>query len=114
MAMGDRRWRLVCYDIRDPVRYRKVYKIVTGHGRRLQYSIFRCRLDDAEVERLRWRLAEVMDPSDSLLILDLCSGCAARVVAKNQVDDWKPEPRPFRLLGEPGDQAPDPVEPNDR
>ena len=113
MAADDRRWRLVCYDIRDPERYRKVYKIVTGHGRRLQYSLFRCRLDDAEVEKLRWRLAQVIDPTDSLLIIDLCPSCAARVVAKNQVDDWSPEPRPFRIIGTPPDHAPDPDDTDD-
>ena len=111
MGAEDKRWRLVCYDIRDPERYRKVYKIVNGHGRRLQYSVFRCRLDDAEVERLRWRLAQVMDATDSLIIIDLCPNCAERVVTKNHVDGWSPSPAPFRLVGaapprhgsEPGD-----------
>jgi CRISPR-associated protein Cas2 len=106
MGAADKRWRLVCYDIRDPDRYRKVYKIVSGHGRRLQYSLFRCHLDDAEVEKLRWRLAKVMDPVDALLILDLCPSCATRAVAKNHVEDWSPEPRPFRLIGAPADHAP--------
>lgn len=100
MGADTKRWRLVCYDICDPDRYRKVYKIITGAGRRLQYSVFRCRLDDAEVEKLRWRLAEVMDAEDSLLIVDLCPRCASRVVSRNQVEDWDtPDPPAFRLIG---------------
>lgn len=107
MSEDTKRWRLVSYDIRDPARYRKAYTIITGHGTRLQYSLFRCRLDDAQVEKLRWRLAKVLDAEDSLLIIDLCPRCADRVVAKNQVDDWSVEPRPFRLVGSPHVHAPE-------
>jgi CRISPR-associated protein Cas2 len=32
----DKRWRLVAYDIRDPKRWRKVYKIVRGAGQAVQ------------------------------------------------------------------------------
>lgn len=99
MGADTKRWRLICYDVRDPARYRKVYRIIRGHGRRLQYSVFRCRLDDSEIEKLRWRLAEVMDSEDSLLIIDLCPRCASRAISRNQVDDWSLEPAPFRLLG---------------
>jgi CRISPR-associated protein Cas2 len=99
MATADKRWRVVCYDVRHPKRYRRVYKIVSGSGQRLQYSVFRCWLDDREVEKLRWRLASVMDAVDSLLILDLCPHCAARVIAKNRVETWTPEPSGFRIVG---------------
>ncbi len=104
---ADKRWRLVCYDVRDPKRYRKVFKILRGTGRSVQYSIFRCRLDQREAEQLRWRLAEVMAPEDSLLIVDLCPGCAGKVVARNQVDGWTEEPAAFSILPAlPADQAP--------
>ena len=52
---ADKKWRLVCYDIRDKKRYRKLYKIMRGTGHAIQYSIFRCRLDDRQLERLKWR-----------------------------------------------------------
>ncbi len=103
---ADRRWRLVCYDVRDDKRYRKVFKIVKGAGERVQYSVFRCRLDDLETERLRWRLAKVMAPEDSLLVLDLCPGCARRVIARNQVQGWAAEPPSFRIVGAACDHAP--------
>jgi CRISPR associated protein Cas2 family len=57
---AEKRWRLVCYDVRNDVRYRKVFKIVRGAGESVQYSVFRCRLDDLETERLRWRLSQVI------------------------------------------------------
>ena len=90
MAAADKRWRLVAYDIRDPARWRKVYKIVRGAGERVQYSLFRCRLDNRDVERLRWRLARVMAPEDSLLVVDLCPTCASNVIARNHVEGWEP------------------------
>lgn len=89
MGAHERRWRLVCYDVSDPRRYRKVHKIVRAAGHPVQYSVFRCLLDEAGVERLRWRLAAVMDPdTDRLLVLDLCARCAAGVISKNHVEGW--------------------------
>lgn len=96
---SEKRWRLICYDIRDDKRYRQVHKIVTGAGESVQYSVFRARLDDLEVERLRWRLANVMAPEDALLIVDLCPRCARNVIARNHVEGWAEEPSPFRIIG---------------
>lgn len=99
MGHHDKRWRLVCYDIRDPGRWRLVHRIVKGFGRRVQLSIYRCRLDDKETEQLRWELSRVMAPEDDLLIVDLCPSCANRVVARNDVDSWKIEPPRFHIVG---------------
>jgi CRISPR-associated protein Cas2 len=105
---ADKRWRLVCYDVRDPARYRKLYKVMRGAGRTVQYSIFRCRLDDRQVQELRWKLARILSPEDRLLIVDLCPTCAHRVVSKNHVDDWAVEPESFVIAGvqAPGSAAP--------
>jgi len=97
--MSEKRWRLVCYDVRDPARYRKLFKIVKGAGESVQYSIFRCRLDDLETERLRWRLSKVLHSEDSLLIVDLCPSCAGRVITRNHVEGWADPPPAFRILG---------------
>ncbi len=96
---ANKRWRLVCYDIRDPRRLREVHKIVTGHGHRVQYSVYRARLDDQQVERLRWELSRVMDPEDSLLIVDLCPTCATNVISKNHVEGWQDPVPTFRVIG---------------
>jgi CRISPR-associated protein Cas2 len=106
----DKRWRLVCYDIRDPARWRKVYKIVRGRGTRVQYSVFRCRLDPIEVERMRWELAQVMDATDALLIVDLCPTCASNVISRNHVEGWQEQVSSFRVIGATGKQAPEDVE----
>lgn len=99
---ADKRWRLVCYDIRDPKRYRKAHKILKGVGRPVQYSIFRCRMDDQEIEKLRWELAKVLDQSDRVLVVDLCPGCAERVISRNHVEGWARTPETFRIVGGSG------------
>ena len=103
---AEKRWRLVCYDVCDPKRYRKVFKILRGAGYSVQYSIFRCRLDDREVERLRWELAKEMDAEDRLLIVDLCPTCADRVISRNHVAGWSDQEPTFRILPIPADHAP--------
>lgn len=106
----DKRWRLVCYDVRDPKRYRKVFKVLRGVGHSIQYSIFRARLDAREVERLRWELIKVMSPEDRLLIVDLCPSCASNVIARNHVAGWEEEEPTYRVIPAPtNDHASAPV-----
>ena len=40
--MDGARWWLVSYDVRDPKRLRKAARLVSGHGPRLQLSVYRC------------------------------------------------------------------------
>ena len=105
----DKRWRLVCYDIREPARWRKVYRIIRGAGTHVQYSVFRCRLDDRELEKLRWELSRVMAAEDALLVVDLCPRCAGKVISRNHVHGWDEVPQTFQIIGggpPPVDHAP--------
>jgi CRISPR-associated protein Cas2 len=95
---ADKKWRLICYDVRDPKRYRSLYKVMKGVGRRIQYSVFRSRLDDREVEQLRWKLAKILDPVDSLVVIDLCPSCASRAILRNKVEGWTEKPSPFAIV----------------
>lgn len=112
MSADEKRWRLICYDIREPKRYRRVHKIIKGHARRLQYSVFRSLLDGRELERLRWRLAKEMAAEDSLMVIDLCPRCAQRAIAANDLDGWALEPERFRVV-EPPEQAPPNKQPDE-
>lgn len=87
MAEG-RLWYLVCYDVREPRRLRQTHKLLKGYGTSLQYSIFRCRLNHRQLERLRWELEKVLDPEDGLMIAGLCASCIARVVVRNPRVEW--------------------------
>jgi CRISPR-associated endonuclease Cas2 len=63
------------YDIRDPKRWRRAYRVIRGYGQRLQYSIFRVSGTELQIARLRWELQRVLAPEDALLVIRLCPGC---------------------------------------
>lgn len=86
-----RNYYLICYDIRDPKRWRKVHKLLKGYGETLQYSIFRCRLSQRQREQLRWKLEEILAQEDSLLIAGLCDRCVQRIEACNRPESWTVE-----------------------
>jgi len=96
--METKYWYVVCYDITDPKRWRKVYKLINGYGRRLQYSIFRCRLTVRGMEKLRWELEKLLTAEDRLLILTMCESCENRTAAHNRPESWTGEPKSFEIV----------------
>jgi CRISPR-associated protein Cas2 len=98
--MSGKHWHLVSYDVRDAKRLRKVAKTVESYGTRLQYSVFRCRLDREALEKLHWELSKVMDPIDDLLIIPLCDACSCKVPMHSSGDrsDWLEPPASFRII----------------
>jgi len=63
---------LVCYDIRDPKRWRKVYRTMKGFGEWLQLSVFHCRLTRQKRLRMQASLGDMINRNeDHLLIIDL-------------------------------------------
>ncbi len=95
--MENKTWYVICYDITEPKRWRRVYKHLHGYGRRLQYSIFRCRLTLRQMERLRWELEKELTADDKLLILTVCDNCERRVAAHNRPEAWTEEARSFDI-----------------
>lgn len=67
-----RRCYLVCYDICEPKRLRRVHKTMKGFGEPWQYSVFFCVLKDIDRVRLQTALEMVMNlREDKVMILDL-------------------------------------------
>lgn len=63
---------VVSYDIADPKRLRKVYRLMRGWGDHIQLSVFRCELNARELVELRSRLALVINQSvDQVLFVDV-------------------------------------------
>ena len=63
---------VVCYDIADPKRWRRVHKMMLGHGDPLQLSVFLCELSPTERQQLLSRLDDVLNHAeDALAIVDL-------------------------------------------
>lgn len=71
MSSHGRRRYLVCYDIREPGRLRRVHKTMKSFGWSMQYSIFVCDLDTMEVIDLRRRMGDIIhNTQDSVAIVD--------------------------------------------
>ena len=59
---------LVCYDIADDRRLRKVFKLMRGFGDHLQYSIFECQFTPGNVIRCRTELARIIKHSEDQVL----------------------------------------------
>ncbi|MCK6557393.1 CRISPR-associated endonuclease Cas2 [Candidatus Binatia bacterium] len=67
-----RRCYLVCYDIRNDKRLRRVHKLMKAYGEPWQYSVFYCSLRSIDRVRLELALREEMNQKeDQVLIVDL-------------------------------------------
>lgn len=63
---------LVCYDIADDKRLRRVFKTCKNHGDHIQFSVFECDLSAAEKVRFETALKDVIDPvRDQVLFVRL-------------------------------------------
>jgi CRISPR-associated protein Cas2 len=63
---------IVTYDIADPARLRKVFKVMKGYGEHLQFSVFRCDLTAMTLARMKGELIEVIHAQqDQVLIIDV-------------------------------------------
>jgi CRISPR-associated protein Cas2 len=63
---------LLCYDVRDERRLRRVAKLAEEFGYRLQYSVFICDLSPVERVQLERRLGEVLNlAADGAVLIDL-------------------------------------------
>ena len=63
---------LICYDICDDKRLRRVFKICKDYGSHLQYSVFESDLTQTEKTELERKLgAEINAREDQVLFVDL-------------------------------------------
>lgn len=80
--MGDEHLYIVTYDIADPRRWRRVFKLMHGYGEWLQLSVFQCRLSRSRVVDLTAKLeSAIAMAEDHVMIVDvgLAEGCEPRV-----------------------------------
>lgn len=79
---------LVCYDISNPKRLRKVAKICEDFGYRRQLSVFLVRVSATEFVRLRARLYEAVNlDEDQVLFLPLCGKCCGGIESLGRPTD---------------------------
>lgn len=70
---------LVCYDISNPRRLRKVATACEDYGVRKQLSVFLVRVSAVQFARLRGRLYGLIDhKEDQVLFVPLCGRCVGK------------------------------------
>jgi len=63
---------IVCYDICDQKRLRKVFQTMKNWGQHIQYSIFECQLTDADRVQIESELGEIIHHrQDQILFIKL-------------------------------------------
>lgn len=67
--MTMRQRYIVTYDIADPARLRKVFRVLKGYGEHLQLSVFRCDLTHMSLARLKAELCEAIHAQDDQVLL---------------------------------------------
>lgn len=68
---------LVGYDITEPKRLSRVARICEDYGVRVQYSLFECRLEEAEFEDFWLKLlCEIDEKEDRLVAYKIDAKCA--------------------------------------
>lgn len=63
-----RRLYIITYDICDDKRLRSVFRIMNGFGDRMQYSVFRCELNDQEKIWLIEKLHKVLKHDEDQIL----------------------------------------------
>lgn len=65
---------VVCYDIRDSRRLRRVANEMENFGTRVQKSVFECHLDEAALKKLKQRVSEwINENEDQVRYYKLCA-----------------------------------------
>ena len=75
-----------------------MYKLLQGNGERIQFSMFRCRLNKTAMEQLRWELEKLLSEEDDLMFVHLCPRCATRVHERGKNEGWKPPENRFDIV----------------
>lgn len=70
--MAKERLYVVTYDISDPKRWRKIFRLLKGFGYWMQFSVFQCRLTARRRSEMMAELTHLINTAeDHVLVIDL-------------------------------------------
>src|SRR5580658_6930177 len=85
---------LVCYDIADDKRLRRVFKTMRGWGDHIQFSVFECQLTAADLVKLRAELASIIHHDQDQVLFVLLGpravASASSPLSENRTSVWTP------------------------
>lgn len=75
-----RRYIVVAYDIADDRRRNRICNILSGYGRRVNYSVFECFLEPKNIQKLKSRIIRhCKKGEDIVLYYYLCRDCLEKI-----------------------------------
>jgi CRISPR-associated protein Cas2 len=75
-----KKYIVVAYDIAEDKRRNKICEILSGYGRRVNYSVFECFLGERDIRNLRSRIMKHFKKGeDIVLYYYLCKDCLEKV-----------------------------------
>lgn len=60
---------VVCYDVADPQRLTRTYKLMQGYGDPVQYSVFLCELSKVELVYMRRDLTDLLNLNEDRVMV---------------------------------------------
>ncbi|RLB01151.1 MAG: CRISPR-associated endonuclease Cas2 [Deltaproteobacteria bacterium] len=70
---------VISYDIKDDNRRDRVCNELKNYGEHVQYSVFECTLDRAQIKELQTKLGRLIHKrQDSIRYYFLCKGCVEK------------------------------------
>jgi len=73
-------YMVISYDISDDRKRNKVANTLEDYGKRVQYSVFECRLDEKTLAELLDKLKPFPERNDSIRVYQICEACLRRVI----------------------------------
>jgi CRISPR-associated protein Cas2 len=71
---------VISYDISDDRTRNKVANLLMDYGKRVQYSVFECRVDAKTLDKIIALLMPFAEGTDSIRVYQLCESCVKNVV----------------------------------
>jgi len=71
---------VISYDISDDRTRFKVANVLADYGKRVQYSVFECRVDAKTLDKIITLLKPFAEGNDSIRLYQLCDACVKKVV----------------------------------
>ncbi len=82
---------VISYDIEINKIRNKIAKTLENYGKRVQYSVFECDLNQKRYEELYEKLSELMvgETEGNIRFYQICKNCEAKIVTMGMNrDDW--------------------------
>jgi CRISPR-associated protein Cas2 len=69
---------IICYDVKDDKRRARLSNEMENFGRRVQWSVFECDVDEQRLSLMKERILTLTEDEDKVRLYHVCQGCLQR------------------------------------